>query len=148
MSRDILFRGKRADNGEWVEGYYFKMNETTYAFAEDYEKYPVPVHHYILSERMSDWGLPNRAYFQEVDPETVYQYTGLTDKNGRKIFEGDILRSDDNKVGQVQWFEEHSAFMIWNIAESKVHFLYDNNFSKIKVIGNIFDNPELLESNA
>lgn len=45
--REILFRGKCIDNGEWVEGYYYKMSETTYCFKEDYERKPVPEHHYI-----------------------------------------------------------------------------------------------------
>lgn len=113
--REILFRGKRVIDGKWVE-----------SCCPLGEMHSGTITHDFISE-------------------TVCQYTGLTDKNGRKIFEGDILRSDENKVGQVQWFEEHSAFMIWNNTENKVHFLYDNDFSKIEVIGNIFDNPELVK---
>lgn len=127
--REILFRGKHihilpenehldGTRGKWIYGYLCD---------EDY----------INSQELG-------AEFL-IDHETVCQYTGLRDKNGEKIFEGDILQNDENKVGQVQWFEEHSAFMIWNTTDNKVHFLYDNDFSKIEVIGNIFDNPELLE---
>lgn len=50
--REILFKAKRKDNGKWVEGYYYKMSETTYCFKEDYERKPVSEHHYILQERM------------------------------------------------------------------------------------------------
>lgn len=69
--REILFKGKRIDNGEWVEGYYYKISETTYCFKEDYERKPVPEHHYILQERMTDWGLPNQMVQIEIDPLTV-----------------------------------------------------------------------------
>lgn len=80
-----------------------------------------------------------------VDKDTVGQYIGVDDKNGKEIYEDDVVLSDDGKVGQVQWFEEHLAFMIWCVTDNKVYFAYDNVFSKIEVIGNIFDNPELLE---
>lgn len=66
--REILFKAKQIDNGKWVEGYYYKMSETTYCFKEDYERKPVPEHHYILQERMTDWGLPNQMIQIEVDP--------------------------------------------------------------------------------
>lgn len=73
--REILFRGKRTDNGEWVHGQYaYLLNART----EDGE----PIKHMIVD------GTP---FGQTVDPSTVGQYTGLTDKNGKKIFEGDIV---------------------------------------------------------
>lgn len=125
--REILFRCKRADCGEWVEG------DLIQAFR---------------GNQLSACGImPHTptAYCLKVDPETVGQYTGLTDKNGVRIFEGDIIQSLESSVtGLVQWFPEHSAFMVWCKSANVVGFLYECA-DIIKVIGNIHDNPELLE---
>lgn len=80
-----------------------------------------------------------------IDKDTVGQYIGIPDKNGKEIYEDDIVMSDDGKVGQVQWFEEHLAFMIWCVTDNKVYFAYDNDFSKIEVIGNVYENADLLK---
>lgn len=128
--REILFRAKRIDNGEWVEGYYFKRRGR----------------HYILPVYDSDHDFDERyAEWVEVDPETVCQYTGLTDKNGRKIFEGDILSFSaygENYKGDVRVIKGN--FTIW--CGKCAPFLDDalEKHSAI-VIGNIFDNPELCE---
>lgn len=127
--REILFSGKRKDNAEWVEGYYLKINDVSFI-------------------------LPNGLYLKdivEVDPKTVCQYTGLTDKNGKKIFEGDIVRNffciDDHneplyECGKVMYdMEEGSGFMI----RDEENNLYEiKMFGNIEVIGNIFDNPDLI----
>lgn len=80
-----------------------------------------------------------------VDKDTVGQYIGVDDKNRKEIYEDDIVLSDDGKVGQVHWFEEHLAFMIWRVTDNKVYFAYDNDFSKIEVIGNVCENADLLK---
>lgn len=144
--REILFRGKWLGNGEWVEGYYCKISETTYAFSEDYEGNPIPVHHYILQEVMTDWGLPNRFNQYEIDPETLCQYTGLKDKNGNRIWENDIVRienSMDEGIGNIEFYGG-----IWYVDGEPSNSLYDiveYDDADIEVIGNIFDNPELME---
>lgn len=124
--REILFRGKRIFTKDWIEGVAFSHdnNEVT-----------------MLSQHPMDGSLLGK----EVYPGTVGQFTGLTDKNGTKIFEGDVLRNASNeKKAVVQWFSEHSAFMLWCKSENQVYWLYDNDFHNIEVIGNIYDNPELL----
>ena len=142
--REILFKAKRKDNGKWVEGYYCKINETTYCVEEDYKRFPVSTHHYILVETMTDWGLPNRFLQYEIDPDTICQYAGLTDKNGKKIWENDIVEipSEDGYF-KCEW-EEDTARYVFNGDGLTVDF--DNYWNyEVEVIGNIFDNPELLE---
>ena len=148
--KEILFRAKRLEDEKWVEGFYYKMNETTYAFADDYEKNPVPTHHYILFERMTDWGLPNQMYQVEVDGKTVCQYTGLTDKNGRNIFERDIVKT--SQYGVDGSGHNYAGFDTFSIEFLDGGFCLKNKWRRFnfrplgnfEVIGNIFDNPKLL----
>lgn len=128
--REILFKAKRLDNGEWVEGYYVYCRKRHYIL-------PVLNKAIGFDEREDEW--------IEIDPDTICQYTGLTDKNGRKIWENDIVRNEKGDIGVVQWFEEHAAFMIWNKTKHYVCYLAENDFSKIEIAGNEFDNAELLE---
>jgi uncharacterized phage protein (TIGR01671 family) len=145
--REILFRAKWMHNKEWIEGYYCKISETTYAFAEDYDKYPIPVHHYILQEKMTDWGLPNRFWQYEIDPGTLCQYTGLKNKNGKKIWENDIIRvenSIDEGTGVVVFYEG-----VWYVDRGVNNSLYDialyDDEAEIYIIGNIIDNPYMVK---
>ena len=127
--REILFRGKRTDDYEWIEGSLC----TTIPSDEDF---------YTISY------FDFEGYYieEKVIPETVGQYTGLTDKNDKKIFEGDIIQSLETKeTAVVQWFPEHSAFMVWCKSSNEVGFLYECRKSNIEVIGNIHDNSELMK---
>ena len=129
--REILFRGKRLDNGEWVYGYYVHIG-------------PVSCQRtYIIPEYAS------ALYVNEVDPSTVGQYTDLKDKNGKRIFEGDIakvLQGKDKDIAYVGF--ENGAFMLYpktgNIYERTLWEYWYNDWD-VEVIGNITDNPELLE---
>lgn len=124
--REILFRGKRKDNGKWVYG--------NYAATDNNEKQQ----HFIFQ---------NRAFEFEVDAGTVGQYTGLPDKNGEKIFEGDIIdfsdRSDGDRYGVIQYDSEETEFIIICdlFCEGLGRYHYSRN---VEVIGNIYDHPELL----
>lgn len=129
--REILFRGKRLDNGEWVYGNFCMdaLEQTRGLCGLDG----------FIRRYNTD---TKRMEMYEVDRETIGQYTGLVDKNGRRIFEGDIVKSIE--TGVVQFFPEHSAFMVWCKFSNEVGFLYECT-SIAEVIGNIHDNPELLE---
>lgn len=132
--RDILFRGKRIDNGEWVEG-CFGQHTSLDALIID-RPYPT------MNGDLSALG------FYEVDPSTVGQYTGRTDKNGKRVFEGDIIRLYNGSVGVVLWSDNDQAYLIFQDPVKMVILDDFGNYGRpeyYEVIGNITDNPELLE---
>ncbi|MDE7298149.1 MAG: YopX family protein [Lachnospiraceae bacterium] len=132
--REILFRGKREENGEWVYGVPIRRkNGKQFIYA----------------------GYSNAGGFIEVDPETICQYTGLTDRNGRKIFEGDIVREVIWGSSGIVRFGEHGQeygyYIEWT-SEYAEHYrqdlLYWVRETGLEVSGNIFDDPFLLEGGA
>ena len=125
---DILFEGKRKDNGEWIEGSVLNFRENTYIIPHDSE------YCYDDTEKFAF----DVEYF-EVIPETVGRYTGLTDKNGRKIFEGDIVTINYSTYPLYIAFVDFS----WQAVNYYKHRLETENI--YTVIGNIHDNPELLK---
>lgn len=123
--REILFRGKRIDNGEWLFG------DLRHIFHGEYRTHIVD----------NSNGLNNGVCGLEVDSSTIGQFTGLEDKLGTKIFEGDVI--DDLGVEYIVVFDSDYAqfrgkFYGWNAEISHIA-------SRCEVIGNIYDNPELLE---
>ena len=137
--REILFKAKRIDNGEWVYGSY------VYTFCEDKNGIVVGVKvekHWIVEES------GNMVW---VDKDTICQCTGLNDKNGKLIWENDVVKqfSDCNELGnslyffyQIRWNNEYSAFEGYEIYTKETVLFPD--LEDIEVIGNIFDNPELI----
>lgn len=126
--REILFRGKCNRYGRWVEGFYTPIS--TGRGMEDA----------IITGTDRNCSIPAL-----VIPETIGQYTGLTDKNGKKIFEGDIvniIRAEEN--GRVEWRKNDAAFEVVGdcLEASFLENLYGHD---VEVIGNIYDNPELLK---
>ena len=128
--REILFRGKRLDNGAWETGSLAIVRMDCHDAQ------------YYIADKMTGYHTP-------VDPSTVGQYTGLKDKNGKRIFEGDIakvLQGKDKDIAYVGF--ENGAFMLYpktgNIYERTLWEYWYNDWD-VEVIGRITDNPELLE---
>ena len=123
--REILFKAKRTDNGEWVEGdlvhSVYKINDV------------------CVGKYGSEIGM------HQVEPDTICQFTGLLDKNGNKIWENDILKNKRLKY-KVVWDEEEGSLMCESISGAR-YGIGKINCINFEVIGNIFDNPELLERN-
>ena len=138
MDDRYLFRAKRIDTGEWVEGYLI-VDE------KDYSKYFIG---YVFGT--NEDGTPHDLDVVQVDPTTICQCTGLKDKNGKLIFENDIMEAHIDE----DFPEDVSRFKVeWN-GKGWVEnhpdgvdreYLDDFDTEHFKVVGNIFDNPELLE---
>lgn len=136
--REMLFRGKRIDNGEWIYGDLIQDGK---GYVGMWEQTPLS-HNY------------------KIDPSTVGQYTGLTDKNGKKIFEGDIIRANhDGAVGVVRFGEymspsdlgdtRHIGYYVYWQGKEKDFLRADLGYwasrNDVEVIGNIHNNPERVE---
>lgn len=132
--REILFRGKRIDNGKWVEGEMLHdMQDRAWIYWKTPKELPV-----VFSRNAT------------VEPETVGQFTGLTDKNGKRIFEGDIVHcvSMADMANMVVIFEDGEFRMV--LCEKYKDYIHGCGFYAIRcfdkeIIGNIHDNPELLK---
>lgn len=137
--REILFRAKRIDNSEWVSGYY------VYDYAHNA--------HFIFKNQLvcpnciNDRRIDYSVCDYEIDPDTLCQYNGLTDKNGKRIWENDIVRienSMDEGIGNIEFYGG-----MWYVDGEPSNSLYDiveyDDAAEVEVIGNIFDNPELLK---
>lgn len=127
MENRFLFRAKRKDNGEWTEGFLLKRWDGLWIFSID--------------EKFADL----------IIPSTLCQCTGLKDKNGKLIWENDIIECKDGKHNfqtQIEWDAYCAGFIFQDTETSAVGIdaITENGlYSESKVVGNIFDNPELLE---
>ena len=128
--REILFRGKRKDNGEWIYGDL--------------------IHWWGRHNTKPDIQIYNNIQRFNVIPETVGQYTGLTDKNGKHIFEGDIIDTPDRLI-KVAWLTGNAQFDLnfiryaHDIIITNFKGIYMRDLKEYEVIGNIHDNKELLD---
>ena len=151
--REILFRAKRIENGEWVEGQYaYILNPLT----ESGE----PIKHLICNG--------TNIFNDEIEPETLCQYTGLKDMNGNLIWENDIVSCEHEKYPDdnpsevypllpesIKYTRNYAVEFIntgssygYRLRNKSIHFMLTGNViqnHKIEVVGNIFDNPELLK---
>lgn len=130
--REILFRAKRIDDGEWVEGSVLQTDDGDC---------------YIATSCLvgaSDEPLMVAAY--KANPETLCQFTGLTDKNGKRIWENDIIKHEiSGTIGTVRWYsEDYVGWCVDDVQIDEQQFT-DEMWNECEVIGNIFDHSELLE---
>lgn len=124
MNREILFRGKRKDAPhQWIAGDLNHIDGNVYIFDRDPN---------------SDLNSPD---WYEVNPETVGQFTGLLDKEGNKIFEGDIIRTMSG-IAVVVWLD--AAFALESPGSEAVDWVYSSVFKQSEILGNIHETPELI----
>ena len=137
--REILFRAKQIDDGEWVEGYYAMMGKGNL------------IRHYIV-QNCALTGLfedpEDNMYFNdvEIDPETLCQYTGMVDRNGKRIWEDDIVKHEiSDTLGTVKWYQEdYVGWCVDDVMIDEQQFT-DEMWNECEVIGNAFDDKHLLD---
>lgn len=125
--REIKFRGRRLDNEEWIYG--------SYTIAEMRDR---SICHEIVP-------FPAGEVIREVDPATVGQYTGMKDKSGREIYEGDILTDKYESIGVVEWQNGGFVVNLGDVDIFQIADCFDDSY-QMWTIGNIHDNPELLKT--
>ena len=135
--REILLKAKRLDNGEWVEG---SLLQTT----------AVSLKYFIVQSACYTFGKLDWIEITEVDSDTICQYTGLTDKNGKKIWENDICDRKEPfpeivKMQKGDWILDYSYAVGRENCYCNLGF-YVCERNSVEVIGNIFDNAELLDA--
>lgn len=153
--REILFKAKRIDNGEWVEGDLRQDRDLETAYISGWDYYA------------TEGGLEREPFEYEILPETLCQYTGLKDKNGNRIWENDIVSCEHEKYPEdnpldvyplfpepIKYKRNYAVEFIntgsnygYRLRNKSIHFMITGNViynHKIEVLGNIFDNPELL----
>lgn len=141
--REILFKAKQIDNGEWIEGSLIDLDiDSGYCYiVQPYKKASILPIIFLITDRM-----------KLVDPETLCQFTGLCDKNGKKIWENDIVlviyenryyEKKELSTGRIVFIR--GAWYIGGKVWNELYAIDEDAIFQVEIVGNIFDNPELLQ---
>lgn len=135
--REIKFRGKGINNGEWIEGDLCRGASVPFITYDN---------DFTVTSSCGEKELSSGRFFA-VDPETVGEFTGLKDKNGKEIYEGDIIFDRvDECLGEIKYSEKDGMFVLYT-SDKELYDFADIDSKDFEVIGNTHDNPELLEGN-
>ena len=142
--REILFRGKSIKTNQWIYGgFHIWEKRQVCALSNDSLK-DDEISYVITVNSFADWNMPRTMQAVEVIADTVGQYTGLTDRNGNKIFEGDIVNilTENEEIGVIVY--EDGGFIV-HADKFSIDIIYKINRTDVEVIGNKYDNPKLME---
>lgn len=140
MNREIKFRGKMIPENEWIFGTILRIPAPPVCFGKSetdkyYIQFPDPRY-------MPDWNMPYKMVQGEVNADTIGQHTGLHDKNGKEIYEGDVVTNGDKNIKYiVEWYDTGLRARQYN---NKSYIGLEYWKDVLEVIGNMYDNPELL----
>lgn len=151
-AREILFRGKCVDTGKWLYGGYAIIEPPPVCFADEAEKQASVKHCIVIERGCPEWGMPRQYGMAEADPSTIGQYTGLTDKDGVKIFEDDIVKTYSGLAGCIKFGQFYDGEYglerygwCWHGRDEEgvpCNFALDPYWTRPEIIGNVYDNPE------
>jgi len=147
MLRSYKFRGQRIDNKEWMYGGYHKHIARQICPIGEDKLSESDIKHLIIQSGFADWNMPKPLVAVEVIPETVGMFTGLVDKNGVEIYEGDVMHWDSHWGWYVGY--ENGAFRRIPLNDIqrinwRHHTLQQEGLDTWEIIGNIHENPELI----